>query len=80
MDGPSRCKCYIGEGPELKDAYPSFKLEDELFLNEGGGVVDAFIGRKYQQRARPREAQQAQMAQPTALQGLAAEEKGPTAA
>jgi hypothetical protein len=32
---------------EFKDAYPSFQLEDELFLNlgGGGGVEDALIGR-----------------------------------
>jgi hypothetical protein len=42
--------------PGFKDAYPSFQLEDELFLM-GWSVVDAFIGRKYQRRPRPREVQ-----------------------
>jgi hypothetical protein len=40
---------------EFKDAYPSFQLEDELFSNGGGSVVDAFIGRKYLRQ--PRKAQ-----------------------
>jgi hypothetical protein len=74
--------------PEFKDAYPSFQLKDELFSIWGGGsVVDAFIRRKYQRRPKPREAQPAQsalptapQAQPTSLQGLMAEEKQPTAA
>jgi hypothetical protein len=32
---------------EFKDAYPSFQLEDELFSNGAGSVVDAFIGKQY---------------------------------
>jgi hypothetical protein len=28
--------------------YPSFKLEDELFSQAGGSVMDAVFGRKYQ--------------------------------
>jgi hypothetical protein len=43
---------------EFKDAYPSFQLEDELFLNlGGGGVVDAFIGKMYQRQPKPGRAQ-----------------------
>jgi hypothetical protein len=32
------------------DTYPSFQFEDELFHNEGGSVVHAFIGKAYQYR------------------------------
>jgi hypothetical protein len=39
--------------PECKDAYPSFQLEDELFLNLGGGGVDAFIRKTYQRWPKP---------------------------
>jgi hypothetical protein len=41
--------------PEFKDAYPSFQLEDESFLNGGGGesVVDTFIRKTYQRRPKP---------------------------
>jgi hypothetical protein len=34
--------------PEFTDAYPSFQLEDELFHNGRGSVVDAFTGNTYQ--------------------------------
>jgi hypothetical protein len=45
---------------EFKDAYPSFQLEDGLFLNlGGGGVVDAFIGKMYQRQPKPGRAQPA---------------------
>jgi hypothetical protein len=33
----------IEKVPEHKDPYPSFQLKDELFLNEEGSVVDAFV-------------------------------------
>ena len=33
--------------PEFKHAFPFFQLEDELFSNERGSVLDAFIGRAY---------------------------------
>lgn len=36
----------------FKDRYPIFQLEDELFHNEGGSVVDAFVGQTYQRRRR----------------------------
>jgi len=35
---------------EFKEKYPSFKLEDELFGQEGGSVVDTFFGKKYQRK------------------------------
>jgi hypothetical protein len=38
--------------PEFKEAFPSFQLMDELFHNGEGSVVDAFIGRPYQRRAK----------------------------
>jgi hypothetical protein len=31
----------------FKDAYPSFKLEDELFVKDRINVIDAFVGRQY---------------------------------
>lgn len=36
----------------FKDRHPQFQLEDELFRNEGGSVVDAFVGQTYQRRRR----------------------------
>ena len=35
---------------EFKDCHPDFKLEDELFSQGGGSVVDTFFGKKYQHR------------------------------
>lgn len=35
---------------DFKDRYPTFQLEDELFRNEGGSVVDSFVGQTYQHR------------------------------
>jgi hypothetical protein len=35
----------------FKDAYPSFKLEDELFVKDGRNVIDAFVGRQYKCRS-----------------------------
>jgi hypothetical protein len=32
---------------EFKVAHPDFQLEDELFAEEGGSVMDAFYGRKF---------------------------------
>lgn len=33
--------------------FPSFQLEDELILEEGGNVVDSFVGRHYSRRPKP---------------------------
>jgi hypothetical protein len=46
--------------PEFKEAFPSFQLEDELFHNGEGSVVDAFIDKQYQRRSK--QAAAAQMA------------------
>jgi hypothetical protein len=35
----------------FKDAYPSFKLEDDLFVEDGRNVIDAFVGRQYKHRS-----------------------------
>jgi hypothetical protein len=35
---------------EFKKAYPEVQLEDELFVGEGGNVVDSFIDKVYQRR------------------------------
>jgi len=32
--------------------YPDFHLEDELFLREGGNVMDSFVGRVYRRRSK----------------------------
>jgi hypothetical protein len=37
---------------EFSAAHPAFQLEDELFQNEGGSVVDSFVGRTYFRRRR----------------------------
>jgi hypothetical protein len=35
---------------EFKEAHPDFQLEDELFAGEGGSVMDAFYGWKFERR------------------------------
>jgi hypothetical protein len=35
---------------EFKLACPEVQLTDDLFLGEGGNVVDSFIGKVYQRR------------------------------
>ena len=35
---------------DFKEAHPAFQLKDELFLQEGGNAVDAFVGRQYSRR------------------------------
>ena len=35
---------------EFVELYPQWQLEDELFLGEGGSVVDAFVGNHYRRR------------------------------
>ena len=37
---------------EFKDRYSDFKLEDELFGQGGGSVVDTIFGKKYQRRSK----------------------------
>jgi hypothetical protein len=37
---------------EFKRSYPNFQLEDELFLQVGGNVVDSFWGTTYERRRR----------------------------
>ena len=44
--------------PVFVEDYPDFHLEDELFLQEGGSVMDSFIGRVYQRRPRSANRQQ----------------------
>jgi hypothetical protein len=36
---------------EFKVQFPHVELTDELFVSEGGNVVDAFVGRQYSRRA-----------------------------
>jgi transcriptional regulator GlxA family with amidase domain len=36
---------------DLKDAYPSFKLEDELFVEDRRNVIYAFVGHQYKCRS-----------------------------
>ena len=50
---------WVGRGPaeatwesleSLKERYPDFQLEDKLFSQEGGSVVNNFFGKKFQRR------------------------------
>ena len=43
---------------EFVELYPQWQLEDELFLGEGGSVVDAFVGRHYRRRRGRQQPQQ----------------------
>jgi hypothetical protein len=38
---------------EFKQQYPHIQLADELFVGEGGNVIDSFLGRQYQRRRQP---------------------------
>jgi hypothetical protein len=42
---------------QFKEAHPDFQLEDELFVGEGGSVMDAFYGCQYTRRRRRAPAQ-----------------------
>lgn len=35
--------------PLIREKYPDFQLEDELFLQKGRNVVDSFVYKTYQQ-------------------------------
>jgi hypothetical protein len=35
---------------QFKEAYPDFKLEDELFCQKGGNVMDSFFGKQFRRR------------------------------
>jgi hypothetical protein len=35
---------------EFKQQHPTFALVDELFVEEGGSVIDSFVGRQYARR------------------------------
>jgi hypothetical protein len=35
---------------QFKEAYPDFKLEDELFCQKGGSVMDSFFGKQFRRR------------------------------
>lgn len=37
---------------DFKNLYPPYQLVDELFLQEGGNVVDAFYGKTYKRRSK----------------------------
>ena len=37
----------------FKESYPEFKLEDELFSQEGRSVVDSFFGKHYSRKKSP---------------------------
>jgi hypothetical protein len=34
----------------FKEAYPDFKLEDELFCHKGGNVMDSFFEKQFRRR------------------------------
>jgi hypothetical protein len=44
---------------EFKQCYPQVQLVDELFVGEGGSVVDSFLGRHYRRQRRPKEGETA---------------------
>lgn len=46
--------------PAFCAQYLDFQLEDELFVREGGNVVECFVGKTYQRRRRTRDQAQAQ--------------------
>ena len=35
---------------DFKNQFPDVELADDLFVGEGGNVIDAFVGKKYQRR------------------------------
>jgi hypothetical protein len=37
----------------FKDAYPNFQLEDKLFHQEGGNVMDSYFRDQYSRRKKP---------------------------
>jgi hypothetical protein len=39
---------------DYKVSYPQVQLVNELFVGEGGNIIDSFIGKKYKWRSRPR--------------------------
>jgi hypothetical protein len=39
---------------DYKVSYPQVQLVNELFVGEGGNIIDSFIGKKYKRRSRPR--------------------------
>ena len=43
------CVRWVGRDAS-EETYPEFQLEDELFREEGGNVVDAFVGIQYRRR------------------------------
>jgi hypothetical protein len=38
---------------QFKEVYPEFQLEDELFRQGGGSVMDFFFHRQYMRRRKP---------------------------
>jgi hypothetical protein len=37
---------------QFKETYPDFKLEDELFCQKGGSVMDTFFGKQFQRKGK----------------------------
>jgi hypothetical protein len=37
---------------EFKEAYPKFQLEDKLFQQEGGNVMDRYFSKQYKRKTR----------------------------
>lgn len=49
-----------GQLTNFTTAYPEFQLDNKLFRNRGGNVVDTFVGRHYQCRRRMEKTQAAE--------------------
>lgn len=45
-----------GSRLEFKSTYPSVPLVDQLFVGEGGNVIDSFVGKKYVRMRKKRKA------------------------
>jgi hypothetical protein len=37
---------------QFKETCPDFKLEDELFCQKGGSVMDTFFGKQFQRKGK----------------------------
>jgi hypothetical protein len=48
--GKTACEATWELLEQFKEAYPEFQLEDELFRQGGGSVIDMFFGKKYVRR------------------------------
>jgi hypothetical protein len=50
--GRSAAYATLEQLEDFKSQFPRVELADELFVDEEGNVVDAFVGRQYSRRAK----------------------------